>query len=197
MVRSVGVVLSGGAGKRMGAPKGALLFQESTLAERAVRALAPLCDRVLVSVAPGMPGVPGSMTIEDPHPAGRGPLAGLLAAFDATAGEDLLVLACDYPFADTPFWRGILSAARPDPEFDVSFPVDSSGRDHPLVGVWKHRCQSAIAEALFRGEHAVRAVVGVLRVRRLAAVDLALPNIDPFLANWNTPADLPRRPAVP
>jgi molybdopterin-guanine dinucleotide biosynthesis protein A len=180
----------------MGRPKGEIVLDGATLAQRAVRALEPLCARVLVSVAPGSPvAVAGALRVEDLPPAGRGPLAGLSAALAATDRADLLVLACDYPRVSTAFLRALLVAAGEDP-VDLTLPVDSSGRTHPLVALWRGGTEVAIAAALGQGEHAVRAVVGVLHVRRLAAVDLEMSDIDPILANWNSPADLPGRTAA-
>ena len=193
MFRPVGVVLAGGAGKRMGGPKGAFVFRGKTLVQRAVEALQPVCDRVLVSVAAGAaPPLSLATTIEDPPPAGRGPLAGLAAAFAETGDADLMVLACDYPFVEASFCRAIVAAAQFGPEVDVAFPVDASGRDHPLVAFWRRTAEAAITAALCRGELSVRGVLGVVRVRRLAAHDFSVREIDPFLENWNTPADTPR-----
>lgn len=192
MVRPVGVVLAGGAGRRMGQPKGSIVFEGRTLAQRAVDTLAPLCERVLLSVAPGVvSGVEGAVAIEDLRPAGRGPLAGLAAAFAAAGVVDLLVLACDYPFADTAFCGRIVAAAGRFPEDEVLLPADGSRRDHPLVALWRGGSAPAVVAALSRGEHAVRSVVGVLRVRRLDAGDFGLANLDPFLRNWNFPEDFP------
>src|SRR5262245_53002815 len=99
MGQLIGVVLAGGEGRRMGAPKGGIAFEGMSLAERAARTLRPVCGSVLVSIARGQPNpAPAYPYVEDETPTSRGPLAGILAAFASTGKADLLVLACDYPW---------------------------------------------------------------------------------------------------
>jgi molybdopterin-guanine dinucleotide biosynthesis protein A len=54
VARLIGLVLAGGAGRRLGAPKGALRpGGAESLAERAAAVLEPLCRDVRISIAPG------------------------------------------------------------------------------------------------------------------------------------------------
>ena len=91
MMKPIGLVLAGGAGRRMGRAKGGLRGAGGpTLALRAAEALAPICRGVLISVRPGSDNpAPGYPAVEDPPPAGRGPLAGIQAALESTDGADL------------------------------------------------------------------------------------------------------------
>lgn len=189
MSQTIGLVLAGGRGSRMGQPKGELLFRGRSLAERAAFALRPLCGSVLIGVAPGAPNpAPGFPAVEDPLPAGRGPLAGLEAAFAATGRADLLVLACDYPAVETDLLRAILAAARP--EDDLVFPVDPKGKDHPLVGLWRRSAEPVVREALARRQHKVRALLAELAVRRLRERELPSFDLGRALLNVNVPEDL-------
>src|SRR5215470_1731561 len=107
----------------MGRPKGDLVVDGRAMAERAARTLAPVCASVLISVAPGAVNpAPSFTSVEDAPPAGRGPLAGLQAAFLATGNADLVVLACDYPAASTDLLRAVLAQAPEDA--DCVFPTD-------------------------------------------------------------------------
>lgn len=184
----VGVVLAGGSGRRMGGPKASLELDGTTLAARAASVLRPLSDLVLVSVSPGAPvAVAGIPAVEDDPPAGRGPLAGLRASYARAGTADLLVLACDYPFVSGPLLRAVLSAARAGD--DVVFPSEQSGRDHPLVGLWRRSAEAAVADALARDSLSVRGVLGSLRVRRFRQADNPGLDLAHLLANWNTPED--------
>ena len=72
MAQRIGLVLAGGAGRRIGGPKGELVLGPSSLAERASSILWPLCGSVLISTRPGERNpVPGHATLPDPLPAGR------------------------------------------------------------------------------------------------------------------------------
>jgi len=188
MAQTIGVVLAGGTGNRFGRTKGDVVLGGSTLAERAARALKPLCGGVIVSIARfGTNPAPLYPTIEDAGPR-RGPLGGLAAAFGSTGQADLLVLACDYPAVGTSFLRALLAAAHGDD--DLVFPVDATGRDHPLVALWRRSTEATVNAALERNQLKVQALLPDLAVRRLPA--LVLPNFDlnRVLSNVNWPEDL-------
>jgi molybdopterin-guanine dinucleotide biosynthesis protein A len=188
MAQTIGIVLAGGEGRRFGQPKGQVVLGGSTLADRAARALKPLCGSVLVSVAKGAPSpASGYPVVEDLGPR-VGPLGGLAAAFASTGKADLLVLACDYPAVGTSFLRALVSAS--EGSDDVVFPVDPSGRDHPLVALWRRSAEPAVASALAERAHKLQAILPDLSVRRLPSA--VFPNFDlnKVLANVNWPTDL-------
>lgn len=184
MAQRMGVVLAGGAGRRMGRTKGDLVVDGRPLAERAARTLAPVCASVLISVAPGAVNPAPSWTaVEDALPGGRGPLAGLQAAFLATGSADLVVLACDYPAVTTEFLRALLARAPEDA--DLVFPTDPQGRDHPLVGLWRRAALDEIEASLESRIFKVRAVLAGLSVHRVHAAELSEFDVGSELRNMN------------
>lgn len=184
-------MLAGGAGRRLGRDKASLVVDGHALAARAAAALAPLCPRVLISIRTGgVNPAAGFEAIEDEPPAGRGPLAGLVAGFAAAPGSDLLVLACDYPRVTESLLRKILAAATAAD--DVVFPVDEGGRDHPLVGLWRGRIAGAARAAVGEGRLAVRDLLAGLAVRRLSCRAGRDGAADGALVNVNRPEDLRR-----
>jgi molybdopterin-guanine dinucleotide biosynthesis protein A len=188
MAQLIGVVLAGGEGRRFGQPKGEVVLGESTLADRAARALKPVCGSVIISIAKGAANpAPAYPAVEDQGPR-RGPLGGLAAAFASTGQADLLVLACDYPAVGTSFLRSLLVAS--EGAGDVILPVDDVGLDHPLVGLWRRSAEPAILAALAEGALKVQALFPDLAVRRLPAK--VFPNFDlrTVLANVNWPEDI-------
>ena len=173
----------------MGRPKGALLVEGRPLAANAATLLGPLCGQVLISVPPeGRNPAPRYPAVRDRKPAGRGPLAGIGAAFEQTSGADLLVLACDYPQMTVKVLQALLSGD--DGEHDLVLLCDGNGRDHPLVGLWKGACAGAVREALEDRRFKVRALLGELRVRRIHPPELLDLDLDRALINLNTPEDL-------
>jgi molybdopterin-guanine dinucleotide biosynthesis protein A len=187
----IGLVLAGGVGRRLGRTKGDLRVDGRPLALRAAEALQAVCEGVMVSVggaalnpAPGFPAVP------DAPPAGRGPLAGLAAGFEATEREALLVLACDYPRVGVDLLREIVKLSEPGSE--VVLVQDGEGRDHPLVALWRRSVISSLLTALAARRHAVKALLGECSVQRLGPE--AFPGIDvaSALLNVNRPEDLDR-----
>jgi len=185
----IGLVLAGGAGRRMGTPKGAMQLDGRTLARRAAETLWPVCGTVLISVAPGAANpAPAFDAVEDELPAGRGPLAGIAAGFARSGDADLLVLACDYPRVTTALLGTVL--AQGDDEHDLVMPTDRAGRDHPLVALWRRSCEPALGRALQEGFLKVAALLAELRVRRLDPRHFADAETTGAFLNVNTPVDL-------
>lgn len=189
MSQTVGVVLAGGRGDRLGRTKGDLTIDGSTLAERAAALLWPLCGSVLISVAEGMNNpAPDYPALVDRPPAGRGPLVGVDAAFEATGDADLLVLACDYPRVSQSLMRHL--AAQGGDADDLVMMTDFAGRDHPLVALWKRAAAAAVRRALDDGRFKVRAMLVELTVCRLGPEQFPGVDLDRVLLNVNSPEDL-------
>lgn len=90
----IGVVLTGGASRRMGRPKPEVEIGGHSMADLVVSALRRVTDRVL---AAGLP-VAGVTTIPDPGPSvARGPLAGIVGALEET-GSPIVAVAVDQPW---------------------------------------------------------------------------------------------------
>ena len=90
MAQRVGVVLAGGRGDRLGRPKSELELEGTSLVQRAAEVVWPLCGSVLISVGPGTVNpAPAHPIVEDDPPSGRGPLAGIDAAFRKTGDADI------------------------------------------------------------------------------------------------------------
>ncbi len=189
MAQRVGVVLAGGRGERLGRTKGDLLFEGKTLAEHAASTLWPICGSVLVSISEGVDNpAPAYPPLVDPPPVGRGPLAGIDAAFEATGDADLMVLACDYPFVTQALLRRLGSHAMD--EDDVVMMTDFAGRDHPLVALWCRCAAAAVHEAVTAGRLKVRALLPDLAVRRLGPAEFQDVDLGRALFNLNRPEDL-------
>jgi molybdenum cofactor guanylyltransferase len=92
--RVVGVVLAGGASRRMGQDKARLEIDGVRLVESAAARLATVCATVVLADG-GRRTAAGWASLEDGP--GRGPAAGLLAAAARHPRRRLLVLACDLP----------------------------------------------------------------------------------------------------
>lgn len=186
--RAAAVVLVGGASSRMGADKATLAWKGGTLLTRAIAALSPAVDRVVVARAPGqaLPALsPEVLVVEDARP-GRGPLEGMRAGLRALDPEEVaFVAAVDLPGLSAPFASAVLAALPADRDAAVPW---LGGRPQPLAGAYRAAAAAAVAAALEVGELRVGGLLGRLRVARLDAA--RLPGGADALRNINTPAEL-------
>jgi molybdenum cofactor guanylyltransferase len=176
----VGVVLAGGASRRMGWDK-ALSSLPASAAER----LAAVCAEVAVAdrgrgLLPGLPSLPDGP--------GQGPVAGILGAAAAYPGRPLLVLACDLPRVPVELLAE-LATHRPC-DCDWAVPRWERGLE-PLCALYAP------------GALAVLAATGLRAPHRLAGEDLAIRYLEgeglerfgspeEVFLNLNTPEDLAR-----
>jgi molybdopterin-guanine dinucleotide biosynthesis protein A len=178
-----GAILTGGGSSRMGRDKATLEVGGVAMAIRVAGALADSGASPVVAVGGDGPALEalGLVWTPDRYPA-EGPLGGILTAFAALAGHDLVaVMATDLPD---------LSAAAVSALVDGLGEHDAAmaGREHaePLCAVWRvARCLPRLQGAFAAGERAVH--------RAMAGLDLVVvPVSAQDLRNVNHPDDLAR-----
>lgn len=173
-----GIVLAGGPGRRMGRPKATVQMGGLTLVERAIDLLRPRCARVVVvsrrDVA--LPALDVDVLFDRPGP--DCPLVALATGLAATETDDVLVLACDLPFAG-PLLDALLGA--PARRAVVG---RADGHIQPLCARYPRAAALRAADALLQA--------GELPARG-PAFALGADSVDDTwgaLANLNTPAEL-------
>ena len=175
------VILAGGASRRMGTCKALLKINGETMLSRILRQLSEF-DRVLLST--GDPTLGEGLTVEctaDLYP-GMGPLAGLHAAFCAVDSEALLVLPCDLPFFTKQAAEYLLDHMPEDADALVC--MDSTGRIHPLCGIYRRSVLPALEARLKAGELRVMSFLYSLNWKGLQDAEI-LP--DKLFINVNSP----------
>jgi len=134
-----GLILAGGASRRMGRPKALLRFQDETFLDRMIRLFALVCDPVIVVLGHNAPRIraglesPGAAVFTvNPDPE-RGMLSSLrcgLAAVPASA-EAVLFAPVDHPHLQASTLQALASkfqAARAP----VTVPVYAGEHGHPV-----------------------------------------------------------------
>ncbi len=178
-----GVILAGGASRRMGRDKATMPHPAGgAMVQRAVAVLAERCAPVFVVAARDqvLPDLGAAQVVRDVLP-GAGPLpaTGLgLAAAAAAGRERAFVCAVDMPALSVTLVDEL--ACRCDRDVDVVLAWD--GRDHYLAAVYRTDLSARIAELVAGGERRMRALTDAARTRRVVVSDAGA------LTNMNTPA---------
>lgn len=157
----VGAILQGGRSTRMGRDKAFVVVGGLTMQERVRRALAPVCQRVLLV------GGVGADVDDD----GDSAFAGVRAVVGSGAGDRYVVCAVDVPLVDGALLRRLIDA-----DDDACF----AGHPLPLVVAASSRAR---IEALWRA--------GERRLSSIARVGVEVDaDVEARLWNVNAPGDV-------
>lgn len=181
-MRPVGVVLAGGAGRRLGGDKAMARLDGVPLLHHVLQALAAVTDRQAVvakeeTVLPAL-GADVALWREPAQP--RHPAVGILHALGCAGGAPVLCVAVDLPLLDPGVLRLLLAA---DDGTRACVAARAEGALEPLCAIWHPASASVLAPGSARP---MRELLGALDAR---AVDVPDPA---SLLNVNTPEDLER-----
>jgi len=181
-----GVILAGGASRRMGSNKALLPHQGGRFIELVYRCLEEVFEELLiVTNTPEDYGflpcrkVPDLLT-------GMGVLSGIHSALCHSATPRIFAVACDMPHLNPGLIRHL---AQQSEGSDVLIPESDKGIE-PLHAVYHKDCLLAIEDALLAGERKVVSFFGKVKVRFAGREDVA--RFDPefrSFRNINTPED--------
>jgi molybdopterin-guanine dinucleotide biosynthesis protein A len=184
-----GLILAGGASRRMGTDKAFLEIDGVPLIVRVHAVLAPLFAEVLIAAGSRTPerGPFPAPVLYDETP-GQGPLAGLVAGLKAARTPWLFMVACDMPNLD-PKTIARIAAERTDRLLAVV--PESAGGPESCHALYARAALPVIAAAMAEGERAPHRLFGRLHAHLIPKAEIAA--IDPTfrsLANLNTRDDL-------
>lgn len=188
-----GLILAGGLARRMGGgDKPLIRVGGRTILDRAVSALAPQCSGLLINANgdPGRFAVHGFPVVADDVPGFAGPLAGVLAGLEFTAGwhpdvEWVVSSPGDCPFLPTDLVAR-LHATRLAAKAALACARSGEWR-HPTVGLWPVGLRGDLRRAVV--DEGVRRVETFTQRYGVAIADWPATPVDPFF-NVNTPDDV-------
>jgi len=178
-----GLVLAGGASRRMGRDKAALEYGGESQLARTHALVARHVERAFVSVRADQRDDPTRARhaqIVD-GPAGAGPIAGIAAAQAAHPQAAWLVVACDLPFLGDAALERLVASRGAHPV--TAFRSAHDGLPEPLCAIYEPVTRSGILEAIAGGRLCPRKFVISTGVPLLAPADPAA------LDNVNTPTE--------
>ncbi|WP_094228772.1 molybdenum cofactor guanylyltransferase [Methanolobus psychrotolerans] len=195
MIRS-SLLLAGGLGTRLsGKEKALMVYQGTTLLERALKVLDNVSDEVLVSLRDNdqmqqFSGYLEERKVVTDKIRNAGPLAGMQAGFERACGDYVFTVACDMPFISETLIDMMFHMVG---EHDALIPISENGIKEPLHAVYRRGVMlEAIENAMDEGYRSILAPVSSLEnVLYLDAV--VIQKIDKDLksfVNINTPSDM-------
>ena len=191
--KTIGVILAGGLARRMGGgDKPLQTVGGTTILDRVIRTLRPQCEELILN-ANGDPerfAWTALPVVPDDVPDFAGPLAGVLAALDWTAGHrpdvDWVVsVAADSPFLPPDFVVRLHQA-----RIESAMPLaqaETNGQTYPVNALWKVSLRGDLRHALV--EEGMRKIDAWTARHGVASVIWPADPVDPFF-NANTPEDV-------
>jgi len=181
------VILAGGRGERLGQDKATLELNGATLLQRALDALAPLSDDLIVVLRHDQElRAPSARIVRDLEPF-AGVLAGMAAGLGAAQHAWSFMMACDMPFVNPRLVR-YMYAQRSG--YDIVVPRVPAGLE-PLHALYHRRCLRPVSRALLGGERRLISFYASLRVRYIEVSESqALDPQELSFFNINTPEDV-------
>jgi molybdopterin-guanine dinucleotide biosynthesis protein A len=178
-----GLVLAGGASKRMQRDKATLEYHGRPQLAWAFEFLSSRCERTFVSVRPDQVGDPlrarYPQVVDSLHDIG--PIAGIAAAQAAYPEAAWLVLACDLPFVSPTAIERLI--AERDGGSAIAYRSAHDGLPEPLCAIYEPGTQRAVLDGIANGKLCPRKLL-----LRLEAPLLELPE-PAALDNVNTPEE--------
>ncbi len=179
-------VLTGGASRRMGRDKALVEVDGAAMVRRVVEAVVGAGCSPVIAVGGDAASLAtvlvdtGVTTVPDRFP-GKGPLGGILTAFDHLVAP-FVVVATDLPWLDAATLERLLVHRE---RVDLDVVMARSDRAEPLCALWWPSAAPVLERRFAVGERAIHRAVDGLRL-----VEVTVPAAS--VRNVNTPTDLGR-----
>lgn len=187
-----GIILAGGLSRRMGSNKAMLEWNGSSVLEQVIQAMTPAVNRIIVSAGTSTAAyntLPYDC-VQDNYP-GKGPLAGLHAALEASETDWNLICACDMPLLESSFFEGMKRLTESTQEHHVIVPR-LAGRVHPLAGAYHRHVLPGLEQRLIDNQLKVTQWLEEIECRYVDMDELESAGVHDVaiqLSNMNTQED--------
>jgi molybdopterin-guanine dinucleotide biosynthesis protein A len=199
MLSASAIILAGGQSRRMGRPKAALMFGDSTILERLISELGRDFDDILIMAAPAQSegfsierllrmASPSVHLLRDQN-AYQGAAVALAQGLAAAANNVAFTCSCDLPLLRVEVVRALNQMLN---GYEAVIPA-IGGKPQPLCAIYRRDVAKVIETQLASGERRLTRITARLRAHRPG--ELQLREIDPDLRsfmNVNTPEDYNR-----
>ncbi len=184
MLKTSGIILSGGKSARMGSNKSLLTVKGKPVIQHIAEEMQS-CNKKVAVIAnnPDIYRFLGVRVISDRY-SGKGPLAGIETALYHTNADAVMLAACDMPFINRDVYRYLLRNLN---GFDAVVPVFGN-YTHPLSGIYKKHILETITDQINKNNLQVKSVFEYIRVNYIYDfANLNKKTLQMHFFNMNTP----------
>jgi molybdopterin-guanine dinucleotide biosynthesis protein A len=184
----VGIVLCGGASRRMGSDKALLQIDGVPMAQRVAEALLGCGLSAVMAVGGDGPALTrsGLRFVADRWP-GAGPLGGIVSALESTEAPVVVVAACDLVHPSAGSFGRLVASLVADERADVAVPLLDGRRQFDQLAIRRARAHPHLRSAFDGGVRSIHGGLNGLAVHEVAGLAPAT------LQDADTPSDLPLR----
>ncbi|WP_160032683.1 molybdenum cofactor guanylyltransferase [Paenibacillus sp. An7] len=175
-MKIAGIVLAGGASRRMGTDKAVLELGNSRVLDIIAGELSSMTSKVYIATGSVSREEMGSEYIEvkDIYP-GSGPLAGIQAGMLRGEADLYVVASCDIPLIRAELLSAMVEVMEVDLDSGIQALVPQiKGQIHPLAAVYHHSMIDTLETQLREDNRRVRDTLSKLSVRYVTESELEL-----------------------
>ncbi len=181
-----GIILAGGASKRMGRDKGLIEFRGKPLIEYAVEVLTPLCANILISSNNVIDYQKFGYPVVSDEYKNTGPIGGIYSSLRKSTTSQNLIISCDTPFLTTQLLEYVL--ANYD-NYDIVVPEHGNSFIETLAAYYSTNIINQLKNSIERKDYKLLNVFKEVKFKSIK-VD-GMPGYSKELfKNLNTPGDL-------
>jgi molybdopterin-guanine dinucleotide biosynthesis protein A len=178
-----GLVLAGGQSTRMGTDKSVMDWHGKEQRYYVADLLQEYCDDVFISCrAEQQQGIDDSYKTITDSVEGKGPIVGILSAFEQYNDVAWVVVACDLPLVNAETIYQLI-AARDMSKTATTYKSPHDGLPEPLITIWEPKSKKILEEFKDKGYNCPRKVLINSDVLIIDVQD------EDALINTNTPQD--------
>ncbi|MFC2124297.1 molybdenum cofactor guanylyltransferase [Bacteroidota bacterium] len=184
-MKTTGIILAGGQGRRMGMEKGLTQFLGKPLIEHVIDAIKPLCDDITISANSSSYDYLGISVINDVLQ-DTGPSAGIHACLESSLNYINIIVPCDMPLVSASFFRCLLAYSE---DYDITV-TEVEERIQPLCGIYKKSISHRLGKLLESGEKRMTSLLDRFNTNYVGESDFPEHNLETILLNFNSPEEI-------
>ena len=154
-----GLVLAGGKSSRMLQDKGSLVYHDCPQREHVFGIVESLGIPTYLSCRQDqVEEIPKNFPTIGDKWEGKGPIAGILSAFDFKPDIAWLVVACDMPFLRRKTIQHLIDHRDPNKDMTVVYNT-KMGQIEPLLGIWEPKAGTILKERFAEGTFGLKRII--------------------------------------